>query len=100
MLLGINDQRKAWTERVWREADQTYRNTPGWAQANCAVVYGYWPMGILGIVANKFIDKYQVPSFLITDRKKQRCGVESTAFGRIQQSTQRKCAQSGQYQSA
>ena len=69
LLLKANIKRKELTETVWQEADQIYRNTPGWDQANCAIVYGPWPMGILGIVANKFIDKYQVPAFLLTDNK-------------------------------
>ncbi|HEY2981553.1 MAG TPA: single-stranded-DNA-specific exonuclease RecJ [Anaerolineales bacterium] len=62
---GLNAQRKLLTDQVTQAAEAQLRADPG-LLAQPAIVLGHaaWPGGVVGIVANRLVDRYHKPALL------------------------------------
>jgi single-stranded-DNA-specific exonuclease len=65
---GLNAQRRLLTSQVYEAAEAQLRENPG-LLAEPAIVLSHpnWPGGVVGIVANKLVDRYHKPALLLTE---------------------------------
>lgn len=66
-LEGLNERRKLLTEQVFLAAEERLARSPDRLQDDVLVLEGRgWPAGIVGLVANRLVKRYQKPVVLIT----------------------------------
>ena len=65
---GLNIQRRLLTSQVYEAAEAQLRENPGLI-AEPAIVLSHhdWPGGVVGIVANRLVDRYHKPALLLTE---------------------------------
>lgn len=64
---GLNTQRRLLTEQVYRAAEAQLRDDPSLlAQPVILLNHPSWPGGVVGIVANRLVDRYHKPAILLT----------------------------------
>jgi single-stranded-DNA-specific exonuclease len=65
---GLNAQRRLLTSQVYEAAEAQLRANPG-LLAEPAIVLSHpnWPGGVVGIVANKLVDRYHKPAILLNE---------------------------------
>jgi single-stranded-DNA-specific exonuclease len=65
---GLNAQRRLLTSQVYEAAETQLRANPD-LLAEPAIVLSHpnWPGGVVGIVANKLVDRYHKPALLLTE---------------------------------
>ncbi len=65
---GLNAQRRLLTSQVYEAAEAQLRENPG-LLAEPAIVLSHpnWPGGVVGIVANRLVDRYHKPALLLTE---------------------------------
>ena len=74
-LENFNKVRQELCSKTFEEADEMWKSTGG--RDNAIVLFNKdWHIGIVGIVASKFVEKYYKPAFIITyheESKQYRC---------------------------
>ena len=74
-LENFNKIRQQMVNQVFEEADEKWRNSH--SNDNAIILYSTdWHIGIIGIVASKFVEKYYKPTFILnysTEKKLFRC---------------------------
>ncbi len=65
---GLNAQRRLLTSQVYEAAEAQLRENPG-LLAEPAIILSHpnWPGGVVGIVANKLVERYHKPAILLTE---------------------------------
>lgn len=65
---GLNAQRRLLTSQVYEAAEAQLRENPD-LLAEPAIVLSHpnWPGGVVGIVANRLVDRYHKPALLLTE---------------------------------
>ena len=65
---GLNAQRRLLTSQVYEAAEAQLRENPG-LLAEPAIILSHrdWPGGVVGIVANRLVDRYHKPALLLTE---------------------------------
>lgn len=65
---GLNSQRRLLTSQVYEAAEAQLRENPD-LLAEPAIVLSHpnWPGGVVGIVANKLVERYHKPALLLTE---------------------------------
>jgi single-stranded-DNA-specific exonuclease len=65
---GLNTQRRLLTSQVYEAAEAQLRANPD-LLTDAAIVLSHhnWPGGVVGIVANKLVDRYHKPAILLTE---------------------------------
>jgi single-stranded-DNA-specific exonuclease len=65
---GLNAQRRLLTSQVYEAAEMKLRENPG-LLIEPAIVLSHpnWPGGVVGIVANRLVERYHKPAFLLTE---------------------------------
>lgn len=65
---GLNSQRRLLTSQVYEAAEAKLRETPD-LLTEPAIVLSHpgWPGGVVGIVANRLVDRYHKPALLLTE---------------------------------
>ncbi len=65
---GLNTQRRLLTSQVYEAAEAQLRENPG-LLTDPAIVLSHrdWPGGVVGIVANRLVDRYHKPALLLTE---------------------------------
>ncbi len=65
---GLNAQRRMLTSQVFEAAEAKLRAEPGLLDEPAIVLsHPNWPGGVVGIVANKLVDRYHKPAILLTE---------------------------------
>jgi single-stranded-DNA-specific exonuclease len=65
---GLNAQRRLLTSQVYGAAETLLRQNPQWLMEPAIVLsQPNWPGGVVGIVANRLVDRYHKPSILLTE---------------------------------
>lgn len=65
---GLNAQRKLLTSQVYGAAETLLRQNPQWLMEPAIVLsQPNWPGGVVGIVANRLVDRYHKPAILLTE---------------------------------
>jgi len=65
---GLNAQRKLLTSQVYGAAETLLRQNPQWLTEPAIVLaQPNWPGGVVGIVANRLVDRYHKPAILLTE---------------------------------
>lgn len=65
---GLNAQRRLLTSQVYEAAEALLRQNPGWLTEPAIVLsQPNWPGGVVGIVANRLVDRYHKPVILLTE---------------------------------
>ena len=65
---GLNAQRRLLTSQVYEAAETQLRENPDLLTEPAIVLsHPNWPGGVVGIVANRLVDRYHKPAFLLTD---------------------------------
>lgn len=65
---GLNAQRRLLTSQVYAAAQAQLSNNPGLlAQPAIVLSHPNWPGGVVGIVANKLVERYHKPAILLTE---------------------------------
>ena len=92
---GLNAQRRLLTSQVTEAAEAQLREHPELLTEPAIVLsHPNWPGGVVGIVANRLVDRYHKPAFLLTEgedgilRGSAR-SVEGLAYHRSDHSQQR-----------
>src|SRR5215208_3480839 len=64
---GLNSQRRLLTNQVYEAAEAQLRETPDLRNEPAIVLTNAnWPGGVVGIVANKLVERYRKPAILLT----------------------------------
>ena len=71
-LNELNKVRQELCDRVFEQADAMYRKT-GMKDPAIILAHEEWHIGIIGIVASKFVEKYYKPTFLMNYNKEKDC---------------------------
>lgn len=65
---GLNAQRRLLTSQVYEAAEAQLRENPGLLTEPAIVLsHPNWPGGVVGIVANRLVNRYHKPAFLLTE---------------------------------
>lgn len=65
---GLNVQRRLLTSQVYEAAESQLRENPDLLSEPAIVLsHPNWPGGVVGIVANKLVDRYHKPAILLTE---------------------------------
>jgi single-stranded-DNA-specific exonuclease len=65
---GLNAQRRLLTSQVYGAAETLLRQNPQWLMEPAIVLsQPNWPGGVVGIVANRLVDRYHKPAILLTE---------------------------------
>ena len=65
---GLNAQRRLLTSQVYEAAESLLRENPHWLTEPVIVLaHQNWPGGVVGIVANRLVDRYHKPAILLTE---------------------------------
>ena len=65
---GLNSQRRLLTSQVYEAAEAMLRENPHWLTEPAIVLaHQNWPGGVVGIVANRLVDRYHKPVLLLTE---------------------------------
>jgi single-stranded-DNA-specific exonuclease len=65
---GLNAQRRLLTNQVYEAAEAQLRENPDLLTEPAIVLsHPNWPGGVVGIVANRLVDRYHKPAFLLTE---------------------------------
>jgi single-stranded-DNA-specific exonuclease len=65
---GLNAQRRMLTKQVYDAAEAQLHETPDLLNEPAIVLsHPNWPGGVVGIVANKLVERYHKPAFLFTE---------------------------------
>lgn len=65
---GLNAQRRLLTTQVYEAAEALLRKNPGWLTEPAIVLSQMnWPGGVVGIVANRLVDRYHKPAILLSE---------------------------------
>jgi len=65
---GLNAQRRLLTSQVYEAAEAQLRENPDLLTEPVIVLSHHnWPGGVVGIVANRLVDRYHKPAFLLTE---------------------------------
>jgi single-stranded-DNA-specific exonuclease len=65
---GLNAQRRLLTSQVYAAAEAQLRENPGLlAEPVILLSHPNWPGGVVGIVANKLVERYHKPALLLTE---------------------------------
>jgi single-stranded-DNA-specific exonuclease len=65
---GLNSQRRLLTSQVYEAAETMLRENPHWLTEPAIVLaHQNWPGGVVGIVANRLVDRYHKPVLLLTE---------------------------------
>jgi len=65
---GLNTQRKLLTSQVYEAAETLLRENPQWLTEPAIVLsHPNWPGGVIGIVANRLVERYRKPAMLLTE---------------------------------
>ena len=65
---GLNTQRRLLTSQVYEAAEAQLRDNPSLLTEPAIVLSHHdWPGGVVGIVANKLVDRYHKPAILLTE---------------------------------
>ncbi|HUI87609.1 MAG TPA: single-stranded-DNA-specific exonuclease RecJ [Anaerolineales bacterium] len=65
---GLNTQRRLLTSQVYEAAELQLRENPSLLTAPAIVLsHRDWPGGVVGIVANKLVERYHKPAILLTE---------------------------------
>jgi len=65
---GLNAQRRLLTSQVYEAAEAQLRENPDLLTEPAIVLsHPNWPGGVVGIVANRLVDRYHKPAFLLTE---------------------------------
>jgi single-stranded-DNA-specific exonuclease len=65
---GLNAQRRLLTSQVYEAAETKLRENPNLLiEAAIILSHPNWPGGVVGIVANKLVDRYHKPAILFTE---------------------------------
>lgn len=65
---GLNSQRRLLTSQVYEAAETQLRENPGLLTEPAIVLaHQNWPGGVVGIVANRLVERYHKPALLLTE---------------------------------
>ena len=65
---GLNIQRRLLTSQVYEAAETLLRENPQWLTEPAIVLaHPNWPGGVIGIVANRLVERYHKPAMLLTE---------------------------------
>jgi single-stranded-DNA-specific exonuclease len=65
---GLNAQRRLLTSQVYEAAETQLRENPSLLTEPAIVLsHPNWPSGVVGIVANRLVNRYHKPAFLLTE---------------------------------
>ena len=65
---GLNSQRRLLTSQVYEAAETQLRENPGYLTEPAIVLaHQNWPGGVVGIVANRLVERYHKPALLLTE---------------------------------
>jgi single-stranded-DNA-specific exonuclease len=65
---GLNTQRRLLTSQVYEAAENMLREHPHWLTEPAIVLANQnWPGGVVGIVANRLVDRYHKPVLMLTE---------------------------------
>ena len=65
---GLNSQRRLFTSQVYEAAEALLRENPDLLTEPAIVLaHQNWPGGVVGIVANRLVDRYHKPAILLTE---------------------------------
>jgi single-stranded-DNA-specific exonuclease len=65
---GLNAQRRLLTNQVYEAAESQLRENPDLLTKPAIILsHPNWPGGVVGIVANRLVDRYHKPTFLLTE---------------------------------
>lgn len=65
---GLNAQRQLLTSQVYQAAEALLQKEPGLLDEPVIVLaHPHWPGGVVGIVANKLVDRYRKPAILFNE---------------------------------
>lgn len=65
---GLNAQRRLLTSQVYEAAEAQLRENPSLLDEPALVLsHSNWPGGVVGIVANKLVERYHKPALLLTE---------------------------------
>jgi len=65
---GLNSQRRLLTSQVYEAAESLLRENPALLTEPAIVLaHQNWPGGVVGIVANRLVDRYHKPALLLTE---------------------------------
>jgi single-stranded-DNA-specific exonuclease len=65
---GLNSQRRLLTSQVYEAAEAQLRTNPALLEEPAIVLsHPNWPGGVVGIVANKLVNRYHKPAFLFNE---------------------------------
>ncbi|MEW6402498.1 MAG: single-stranded-DNA-specific exonuclease RecJ [Chloroflexota bacterium] len=68
MIEGLNAQRRLLTSQVYEAAETQLRESPELLNEPAIVLsHPHWPGGVVGIVANRLVDRYHKPAMLLTE---------------------------------
>ena len=71
-LENFNKLRQEMCSQTFAEADEIWRNSK--SRDNAIVLYSKdWHIGIIGIVASKFVEKYYKPTFIMNYNEENKC---------------------------
>jgi single-stranded-DNA-specific exonuclease len=67
---GLNVQRRLLTSQVYEAAETQLRANPGLLTEPAIILsHPNWPGGVVGIVANRLVDRYHKPALLLTENE-------------------------------
>ena len=65
---GLNAQRRLLTSQVYEAAESKLHGNPDWLTEPAIILsHPNWPGGVVGIVANRLVDRYHKPVILLTE---------------------------------
>ena len=65
---GLNAQRRLLTSQVYEAAESKLREKPDWLTEPVIILsHPNWPGGVVGIVANRLVERYHKPVILLTE---------------------------------
>lgn len=65
---GLNAQRRLLTSQVYEAAESKLHENPDWLTEPAIILsHPNWPGGVVGIVANRLVDRYHKPVILLTE---------------------------------
>ncbi len=65
---GLNTQRRLLTSQVYEAAEALLRKNPEWLMEPAIVLaHQNWPGGVVGIVANRLVDRYHKPTIMLSE---------------------------------
>ncbi len=65
---GLNQQRRLLTSQVYEATESMLRENPQWLSEPAIILsHPNWPGGVVGIVANRLVDRYHKPALLLSE---------------------------------